>query len=193
MNDSADWITNAVRDEAERGYRAYRDSEDGATAEFVAAVPPHQSPEFHLAPLGLYLEWLRGYLAADGAPTHYYDYGYSSRFHVVTGDFTTGGECGAFARAVLVPSGVRHLGGAVGHNDLFFFDGFQASCWVPIYSDAEFLSLPNIVGFIEEQKAAHTTFWAEQERASAASLEAMRGSDLGRHVLKGSGYDQRDR
>ena len=140
---------------------------------------------FWLAPIGLYVDWLRGYIAAGGKPTHCYDYHYSSRFYVAKGDFTTGGECGAFARDVLVPEGVRHLGGDLGHNKLFFFDGFQTPTprWVPIYCDTEFLALPGIIEFIAEQEKASRAFWAEQERRQAASFEAMRESDLGRFVL----------
>lgn len=185
MTDSTDWLTPEVAAAAEDGYRAYRYSDEGATADFVARIPPHARPEFHLAPLGLYLEWLRGYLAAGGSPTHYYDYRYSSRFHVVTGDFTTGGECGAFARAVLIPAGVQHLGGRIGHNNLFFFDGFSTSdpLWVPIYSDEEFLGLPGIVKFIaaEEQRAA--AWMADVRHREAESLAEMRESDLGRYAL----------
>lgn len=185
MTDDTGWLTPEVAATAQSGHHAYRRSDDGATADFVARIPPHPRPEFHLAPLGLYLEWLRGYFAAGGAPTHYYDYRYSSRFHVVTGDFTTGGECGAFARAVLVPAGVQHLGGRLGHNNLFFFDGFRTSDppWVPIYCDEEFLVLQGIVEFVAAEEGRAAAWKADLKRREAEHLAEMHESDLGRHVL----------
>lgn len=141
--------------------------------------------KFGPAQLDIYIDWLRTHLGADVKPTHWYDYPYPTRdFLFANTDFTTGGECGANARSILIPPGIKHLGGAIGHNNLFFFGEGDAPDWIPIYSNPEFLVLPGILGFIEEKKERQRAFRAEQEKFLADSKEAMRESDLGKHVLR---------
>jgi hypothetical protein len=140
--------------------------------------------KFEPASLGIYIDWLRSHLSADVKPTHWYDRPYDMRnFLFATADFTTGGECGANSRNILIPPDVRHLGGALGHNQLFLFgDGDVPDC-IPIYSDQEFRALPGVIGFIEEGMERDRAFWAKQAQLKEEQGDALRASDLGRHVL----------
>ena len=144
--------------------------------------------KFEPAPLSIYIDWLHQRLSAEVGPTHWYDYSYPQRdFLLATADFTTGGECGVYARSILVPPGIRHLGGALGHNDLYYFDeDAPMPSIIPVYSNPEFLVLPGIVDFVAAAKQRDRAFWAEQERLRVASNAAMLEGDLGRHLFPGS-------
>jgi hypothetical protein len=145
--------------------------------------------KFEPAPLGVYIDWLRQHLNAETRPTHWYDYPYPQRkFLLATADFTTGGECGVNARSILIPAGIRHLGGALGHNLLYHFDkDALVPSIIPIYSNLEFLVLPGVAEFIVEAKQRDRAFWAEQEKLRADSDAAMLEGDLGRYLLSESG------
>lgn len=142
---------------------------------------------FRPAPLAVYLEWLRLHLEAGGVLTHHYDYPFErARFLLATADFTTGGECGAQARTILLPAGIHHAGGQLGHNDLLGFDHPEGGDFVPTYSNPEFLALPGVAAHIAEQRRRDCEYRAQAARDQAAHDAAARASDLGRYVLGGS-------
>lgn len=127
-----------------------------------------------------YIEWLTGYLANGGKPTHFYDRSFDpSRVFVADRDFNTGDECGANSAMILVNKGVRHLGGGIGHNTVLYFDGFKASgsAWIPIYSDASFYKL-NLTSFIQHQRAESLEFLQRMDRENMQSVLRMQGSDI---------------
>lgn len=143
-----------------------------------------------------YVAWLRAYLADGGKITDVYDYPYPGeiRFLLAIRDFTTDGETGSAARAILVPPGVRHLGGALGHCKLYFEadassgplakSAVPETLWVPAFSNPEFEELP---GYAE---AALRAFKARAEleqygRAlrARAEVQAQR-SDLTAHIRR---------
>lgn len=126
---------------------------------------------FAPAPLDLYIEWLRGHVANGGRITHAYDYPFSRwGFLTAKRHFTTDGECGSQAVAIIAPSGVRHLGGNLGHNKLYFMDGFeQRGGLVPVYADPEFDALP---GVADARLAAH------QEARASSDPRTSHGSDV---------------
>lgn len=140
--------------------------------------------KFQPAPLGTYIDWLREHLDDETQPTHWYDYPYPRRdFLIATADFTTGGECGVYARSIIIPAGVQHLGGSLGHNSLYYFDReAPAPDIIPVFSNPEFLALPGMADFIAGAQQRERAFWAEQERLRQASEAAMLEGDLGRYV-----------
>lgn len=141
--------------------------------------------KFRPAPLALYVQWLQGYLNAGGTPTHFYDYTYAhgGKFLVATASFTTGGECGVYARNILTPEGIEYRGGCLGHNGLFFFDGFVAPTVVPVYCDEVSLALPGVVEFAALQRRRHVAWESARKAEWEASLGAMQESDLGQYIL----------
>lgn len=141
---------------------------------------------FRTSGLGEYIEWLRQWIEAGNSPTHAYDYPFT-RWTWLTAqrDFTTGGECGSLAVNILVPPGVRHVGGALGHNLLYLTDGDGVSLKgrsVPVFSDPEFATLAGVPELIEQQRRKD----AESLRASEQSLKELRAaaadSSIGRHL-----------
>lgn len=89
-----------------------------------------------------YKNWLAGFLAMDNKPTHCYNYPLErgmEDWKVALADFQIVPLFGADSLNIIVPKGIRFLGGELGHNNLYLMDGF--SClggWVPIYSDIHF-------------------------------------------------------
>ena len=89
-----------------------------------------------------YKNWLAGFLEKGGKPTHCYDYpleGGMEDWKTACSDFRIIPLFGADSLNIIVPKGIEFLGGELGHNNLYFMDGF--SCldgWVPIYSDIHF-------------------------------------------------------
>lgn len=124
------------------------------------------------ATLDEYLTWLRAWLDAGHQPTHAYDYPWSRwTWLTATRDFRLGDECGVDAVNILVPPGVQHVGGGLGHNQLYFADGpEQRGRVVPVFSDPVFEMLPGVREFV----AAERRKTAEREREWAAVEEARR-------------------
>lgn len=182
---------HALLAEVERG-RQRREAGPG-----LQPVPPELAGykaapgAFGTLPLDRYIAWLRAYLAADGQVTHVYDYPYpGERFLLAARDFTTGGECGALSREILVPPGVRHLGGDLGHCHLYFeADGSSppraeslVTPFVPAYSDPGFRELP---GYAEAAQRALEARARDEQRERARQAEAevhARTSDLSAHI-----------
>lgn len=147
------------------------------------------------ATLDEYLTWLRAWLDAGHQPTHAYDYPWSRQAWLTASrDFTLGGECGANAVHIIVPAGIRHAGGGLGHNQLYFIDGpEQRGHTVPVFSDPPFETLPGVPKFLREERQWLSTWRSEVEARKAASARAMQGSDVGRWAAgHGAGPDSEE-
>lgn len=80
-----------------------------------------------------YLEWMVGFLATGGKPTHHYDYNMPSSFKVALTSFALPHACGALSIEVIVPYPMTVTPG--GHCHIFRMDGFTHSGFVPMYND----------------------------------------------------------
>ena len=143
---------------------------------------------FEPLPLSRYIEWLTAYTQAGGLITHVYDYPYErAGFLLARSDFSLGGECGSQARPVLVPAGVRHLGGKLGHNTLYFEASDEdqihvRGSWVPAYSNPGFADVP---GYAEARRSAderHAASSAQRSHYMDDERERIRTSDLSAYV-----------
>lgn len=134
------------------------------------------------ATLDEYLTWLRAWLDAGNQPTHAYNYPWSRQTWLTASrDFTLGGECGANAVHIVVPAGIRHAGGGLGHNQLYFADGpEQRGGVVPVFADPQFEALPGVPEFLHEERRKLAVWRGEVEARNAANARAMQGSDVGR-------------
>lgn len=89
-----------------------------------------------------YKNWLAGFLEKGGKPTNCYEYPMEpglDDWKVALNDFQISPLFGTESLNIIVPSGIKFLGGELGHNNLYFMDGF--SCfggWAPVYSDIHF-------------------------------------------------------
>jgi len=97
------------------------------------------SPLFTAAIVVDYIKWMKGYLEKGGKPTHHHDSNMPwgrGGFLVAKCDFELDGECGANACNIIVPEGVKFLGGDMGHCNLYFMEDFsvKGGC-VPTYND----------------------------------------------------------
>lgn len=123
-------------------------------------------PAFRPATIDEYTAWLRKYVEAGGVVTHAYDHPFA-RIGMVTAlrDFTTDDECGAEALKIVVPDGVRWLGGTPGHNVLFFMHApGTGRLFVPSYDDHEFDDIPTVAA--ARAKAAEKRAQLEDEMRS---------------------------
>lgn len=120
---------------------------------------------FRPASVDQYVTWLEGYLEAGGRITHAYDYPIARpSFLVAVANFTTGGECGSRSRQIIVPQNVQHLGGDLGHNTLYFMDGFRVvGHFVPVYNDPEFDRLPGVPQARAQAAADSRAFWVQHD------------------------------
>lgn len=90
-----------------------------------------------------YLLWLAGFLKNGGSPTNFCDYKFEKtnfRFLVAKQNFHLNGSRGILAVEIIVPKGIRCLGGDIGDCDLYFMDGFRntGGGFIPVYLDTEF-------------------------------------------------------
>ena len=140
----AEFVTKSRRRQEKEAYKheAWRQAWKTQSAEAEQVLFPHLRP----AARSDYERWLTKFLAAGVTPTHYYDYpwgGVSNRggewlphWYVAESDFRMLPLCGSAAVQIIVPEGVRCLGGDAGHCNLFFEAGPEP-WWVPVYSDLE--------------------------------------------------------
>lgn len=141
---------------------------------------------FRQATVEEYVDWLHNHVEQGGKITHVYDYPFGNReWLVAQSGFTLGGECGVMARSIIVEPGVQYVGGGLGHNTLYFMDGFaivgQAS-FVPVYDDAAFTSVPGYKRAMAEERDRKNMQMhkrRDQERRFAAMGEV---SDLTRYL-----------
>lgn len=117
------------------------------------------------ASINNYLDWLRGFTAAGGKITHYYDRDFASdEFVVAVDDFATWGELGAAAKRIIVPAGIRHRGGDRGHNRIYLLAGYEKRAdVVPVYRDVDFLTIPGAVDAKRFQEAEDRKIVADAE------------------------------
>ncbi|GAH52097.1 unnamed protein product [marine sediment metagenome] len=88
-----------------------------------------------------YKNWLAGFLKGF-KPTHCYDYPMErglDEWKVALSDFRIVPLFGTDSLNIIIPNGIKFLGGELGHSNLYFMDGFShLGGWVPIYSDIHF-------------------------------------------------------
>jgi hypothetical protein len=89
-----------------------------------------------------YLKWLAGYLKRGGMPTNLNDYPMSraiDRFYVAEEEFMSAPLYRDNSISIIVPKGVKYLGGNPGQNQIYFMKGFERKgLWVPVFSDTKF-------------------------------------------------------
>ena len=93
-----------------------------------------------------YMEWLAGYIATGNNPTHSYDYDFPGDIYVAACDCEVEPLYGSESISIIFPAGIKCLNypdpsrsfNGVGHNNLYFMDGFTSTGFVPIYSDIKF-------------------------------------------------------
>lgn len=139
---------------------------------------------FREATLDEYAAWLRAWLAAGNQPTHYYDRPFGrERWLTAERDFTTGGECGARSVHIIVPAGVEHVSGGLGHNNLYYMDGpRQVGRNVPIFNDPVLRALSDVIpAFIEAEKVKKNAWRREMEARKRLDDRRSLQSDVGRY------------
>ncbi|WP_028478815.1 hypothetical protein [Nocardia sp. CNY236] len=142
---------------------------------------------FRYADRADYLTWLNRWLRTGNQPTHFYDYPFARwTWLVAERDFTTGGELGSRAVSILVPNGIAHVGGELGHNGLFFMDGpdLKGLGVVPIFNDPEFAKVEGKNHFIASERAKDEAFEAEMNERSRRAEAASMGGDVGRMLRR---------
>ena len=134
------------------------------------------------ATLDEYLTWLRAWLDAGNQPTHAYDYPWSRwTWLTATRDFRLGDECGADAVQILVQPGVQHVGGGLGHNQLYFADETgQRGGMVPVFSDPVFEMLPGVREFVRSKERERAEWMRKRAEAEDARRRAAAESDVPR-------------
>jgi len=89
-----------------------------------------------------YKNWLAGFLEKGSKPTHCYEYPMErglDEWKVAFNDFQISPLFGTESLQIIIPSGIKFLGGELGHNNLYFMDGFShIGGWAPVYSDIHF-------------------------------------------------------
>jgi hypothetical protein len=84
-----------------------------------------------------YAKWIKEYVERGKKITHYYDYPMPvDTFYVVTTEeFYVSPLYGANSIKIIVPRGVKYLGGNLGHIELFFMESPEKAKYAPIYTD----------------------------------------------------------
>lgn len=89
-----------------------------------------------------YKDWLAGFLEKGGKPTHYHDYPMENGlddWKVALKNFRIVPLFGTDSLNIIIPSGIKFLGGELGHNSLYLMGDFSyVGSWVPIYSNIHF-------------------------------------------------------
>lgn len=113
-------------------------------------------PYMRRASLKDYVDWLCGFIEEGNEPSHAYDYPIDDlggfvvvqggvrrvsaldSFFVAEKDFELIPLYGARAMRIIVPKGVKFLGGELGHTYLYFMDEYEVEgniSWVPTYTN----------------------------------------------------------
>lgn len=110
-----------------------------------------------------YEAWLAGYINNGGEITHTYDYSWSDRnWCLAVRDFRISPLCGSDALYIIVKSGVKLLGGDLGHSEVYLMDGFKLlGSWVPTYEDIRLHFFP------------HETYYALQEQKDIVAIQTL--------------------
>jgi len=108
-----------------------------------------------------YASWVRAFVRSGGKIAYATDGSFpSSRFLLAKRDFAVAGECGSNAREILVPAGIRFLGGDMGHNVLYFEPGNVRSAQgrVCVFSNPEFADIPGAREALAQRRAEVAAF-----------------------------------
>ncbi len=88
-----------------------------------------------------YEDWLTGYMLHGNDPTQYFDIPWFKagiNMFVATNDFQLTPLYGVSAISVLVPKGIKFIGGELGHSKLYFEEEYRMQgefLYVPVYGD----------------------------------------------------------
>lgn len=111
----------------EAGKKEHEEQVSRAQASFMSACKPAKTKH--------YIEWLEGYVEGGGSVTHAYKYRWPGGL-MAKRDCTITPLYGSSSVTVIVPKGVNVKIEALGHNEVYFMDGFVAlGDFVPVYSD----------------------------------------------------------
>lgn len=125
----ADFMARVAKDEEERNKR-------------IEKADKLSRGKLRQAKVKDYKIWLAGFLGKGGEPTNCYDYPMErgmEDWKITYSDFQIVLLFGADSLNIIVPKGIKFLGGELGHSNLYLMDDF--SCmggWVPVYSDIHF-------------------------------------------------------
>lgn len=109
-----------------------------AYEERAAAFNRDVRPYLRRATAREYNAWMRGYLEKGGGIGHAYDYGLPSSYYVAIRNIgSLPALFGAQSVSIIVPAGITVSYGNLGHNELFFMDGFDCDMTFSpsVYSD----------------------------------------------------------
>ena len=122
------------REEWEQERRDMEEMYERIKQAFDATVLPYLRP----ASPSDYSRWLRGYLEQGGQISHAYDYPMPRRdWYVACKGFTLMPLYGSAAVSIIVPKHVTVECPNLGHNGLYFMDGFRTASIVPVFSDTD--------------------------------------------------------
>lgn len=130
-----------------------------------------------------YYRWVKAYTSRGGKFTDFTDTPWSNsggRFAVARRDFTLSEGYGANRIDVIIPEGIRFMGGDIGHCGLFDMttanvipDGYFTPV-VPLFNEPELLALRGATKFAEAQRIRQAKIRArraEEEREYAQERE----------------------
>ena len=125
---------NRLYPEGDRGWRemcAAQGDDDGSFARSLRVIAScrQADPEE-------YRRWLAGYLDNGGEITHKYDYDLPDDCYYAYRDLVVPKLYGSTSVSIIIPFGVNVEYGDLGHNNLYFMDGFrQVGDFVPVYTN----------------------------------------------------------
>jgi hypothetical protein len=125
---------NASRMEAQH----YQEEQVRAHEERMAVFNRYARPNLRRAEARDYNAWVRGYLERGGTIGHAYDYGLPSSYYIAIRDIEILPPLvGAESVSIIVPEGITVSYNGLGHNALFFMDGFECDMTFSpsVYSD----------------------------------------------------------
>ena len=128
--------TKSEDDEWEEEMKRQEEETNNLKTVFKTAIRPNLRSATH----NDYINWLKGFIANGGKPTHYYDYDMPNDFYVATNGFEIKHSfCGALSFQVIVPVGITIIPTSLGHCNLYLMDNFKiVGWWVPVYRNTIF-------------------------------------------------------
>jgi len=119
---------------------------------------------FRPASLQDYEEWLWAFMRNGGQPTHYYDYDMPRGFFVAQNNFKTNPLYGSMAVEMIVPKEFRHIGGDLGHCNIYMMKGLvNLGGWIPVYANMKVPGdLQTRVAAFKEQEERRDRAWRRQ-------------------------------
>lgn len=143
------------------------------------------SDVFRTATLDNYLAWLEAWVRAGNMPTRYEDHPFGSygTWLLAQRDFVTGGETGALRVSIIVPPGIDHASGPLGHNTLYYLDGPDlVGHRAPVFNDPEFANIPGLDAFLRTRVAEQLAQNVKEEERATKVRQRAAASDIGKFL-----------